>query len=242
MLSPNTNTFFLADFDSLLILLETVLLAISLSFVFFFFVIDSLLCPDSVIFCLLVADEFWLLDDDILFIASDVISSFVDFWWSFCVLLFSWLSVIVSLSMGIISLWELIGISLLLIFFWSNLKFVSFKEKERSSCFVDCECKQWFNVSYKFSITFCLLSSSPCKWSIVIFWNLMYSFCCKFNWWQIWKLSYLVSFLWSESILLSVKSSLISGFFFDDFFLGVSLWKWIGVPPVRDSVSVFGLR
>ena len=66
----------------------------------------------------------------------------------------------------------------------------------------------------------------------------MYSFCCKFNWWQIWKLSYLASFIWSESILVSMKSSLISGFFFDDFFLGVSLWKEIGVPAVKDSVSV----
>ena len=117
VLSPSINTFFLADFDSLLLLLETVLSAISLSFVFFFFVADLLFCPDSGIFCLLVADEFWLLDDDILFIASDVISSFVDFWLPFSVLLFSWLSLIVSLSMGIISLWELIGIWLLLIFF-----------------------------------------------------------------------------------------------------------------------------
>ena len=57
MLFPSINTFFLADFDSLLILLETVLSAISLSFIFFFFVVDLLICPDLVIVCLLVADK-----------------------------------------------------------------------------------------------------------------------------------------------------------------------------------------
>ena len=48
MLSPSTNIFFLADFDPLLILLETVLSATSLSFVSFPFVVDLLLYPDSV--------------------------------------------------------------------------------------------------------------------------------------------------------------------------------------------------
>ena len=48
--------------------------------------------------------------------------------------------------------------------------------------------------SNKFSVTFCLLFSSPCKWSIEIFWNLMSSFCCKFNWSQIRKFSCLVQY------------------------------------------------
>ena len=55
MLSLSINTFFLTDFDSLL--LETVLSAISLSFVSFLLV-DSLLYPDSVILCSLVDHEF----------------------------------------------------------------------------------------------------------------------------------------------------------------------------------------
>ena len=92
-------------------------------------VVDSLLCPDSMILCSLVDDEFWLLNDDILLITLVVISSFVDFWLLLCVLLFSWLPLIVSLSTRSTSLCELIGISLLLIFFWSNLWFVSCKEK-----------------------------------------------------------------------------------------------------------------
>ena len=113
--SPSISTFLLINFDSLLILLETVLSAMSLSFVSFVFAVN--LCPDLVIFCSLLADKLWLLDDDILFIASVVISSFVDFWLLFSVLRFSWLLLIVSLSMGIISLWKLIGILLLLIIF-----------------------------------------------------------------------------------------------------------------------------
>ena len=54
---PQYKHLFLTDFDSLL-LLETVLSDISLSFVSFFLVVDSLLCPDSVILCSLVDDEF----------------------------------------------------------------------------------------------------------------------------------------------------------------------------------------
>ena len=85
------------------------------SSVSFFHVVDSLLCPNSVILSSLVDGEFCLLVDDILFILSVVISSFVDLWLLFCVLLFLWLSLIVSLSMEITSLCELIGIWLLLI-------------------------------------------------------------------------------------------------------------------------------
>ena len=50
----------------------------------------------------------------------------------------------------------------------------------------------------------------------------------------------LVYFLWNESISMCMKfySSLISGFFSVYFFLGVSLWKEIGVPVVTVFVSV----